>query len=199
VHRTWAPVEVERSAAKPTRFDHGTVAHASDPPEIGESVASETPNTLPPDPAWQDNDGVAEAITAASQAIDALTARCLASVAGSVTIPQFRALSAIAAPDPHRLADLAQAPGVTPSTATRMCDRLVARGLLRRARAGLDRRELDLSHTPAGQQVVDVTRDHCRRWLSELLSDLPGEDRMHLIRTLEHISRHAKRHSSVGS
>ncbi len=141
-------------------------------------------------PATTDGDLVA-AIEAVSMAIDAVTARSLATISRTVTTAQLRALSALMSPSPHRLADMAEALGVTPSTATRMCDRLVARGLVRRARAGIDRRELDLSLTPAGRELVDAAYAQRSKELSKLLDGVPEADRRTITLTLQHISLHA--------
>jgi DNA-binding MarR family transcriptional regulator len=118
------------------------------------------------------------ALREAIKAIDALTAQSLARVSDIVTMPQFRALSALASPGPHRLGDLADALGVTPSTATRMCDRLVARGLVSRTRANLDRRELDLSLTAEGKRIVEATEVRRRDAVAALLAKVPEEERL---------------------
>ena len=51
-----------------------------------------------------------------------------------VTLPQYRALVVLASRGPQRIVDLAGFLDVTASTATRMCDRLVRKGLVRRQR-----------------------------------------------------------------
>ena len=71
------------------------------------------------------------------------------------TIAQYRALVVLASRGPQRMSDLAAALDVTPSTAGRMCDRLLRKGLIRRHRARADRRAVQVSVTASGREVVD--------------------------------------------
>ena len=68
----------------------------------------------------------------ASRVLAWITAEALADAGDGVTPSQYRALTVLSTGGPQRLAALATALGVTPSTATRMCDRLVAKGLVAR-------------------------------------------------------------------
>jgi DNA-binding MarR family transcriptional regulator len=95
-----------------------------------------------------------QALLLASRAFVGLTARSLAAVDGDVTLPQFRAMIVIAFRGPQRSADIAEELQVNPSTATRMCDRLVRKGLVRRVRPAENRRVVRLRLTRAGQEVV---------------------------------------------
>lgn len=99
-------------------------------------------------------DDVIEALLLASRAMVALAGRTLAEVDPEVTLPQSRALIVVASRGPQRITDIAADLGVAPSTATRMCDRLVRRGLVRRHRTASNRREVRLSLTPAGRSLV---------------------------------------------
>src|SRR5580658_2052944 len=101
-----------------------------------------------------DDNEVIEAIIHASRAMVGIAIRSLTECGESVTLPQYRTLVVLADGGPRRLADLADALGVSPSTATRMCDRLVRKGLITRARDELDRREVNLEVTPAGRTTV---------------------------------------------
>jgi DNA-binding MarR family transcriptional regulator len=71
------------------------------------------------------------------------------------------------------MGDLAEALGVTPSTAGRMCDRLVLKELVRRHRARADRRAVLVAITGAGRQVVDTATARRRDLLAEILERLP--------------------------
>src|SRR4051812_50175053 len=92
---------------------------------------------------------VVEALLAASRAMVALAARSLAGLDADVTLPQFRTLVVLAARGPQRAVDVAAELGVNPSTGTRMCDRLVRKGLIRRTRATGDRRGVPPPPPPA--------------------------------------------------
>ena len=71
-----------------------------------------------------------DAVLRASRALVAVAARSIAQAGDSVTLPQYRALVALAARGPQRVTDLAEELGVHPSSATRMCDRLVKAGFV---------------------------------------------------------------------
>ena len=105
-----------------------------------------------------DDNEVIEAIIHASRAMVAIAIRSLTECGESVTLPQYRTLVVLSDGGPRRLADLADALGVSPSTATRMCDRLVRKGLITRTRDELDRREVNLVVTDAGRTTV-IGRD----------------------------------------
>src|SRR3954452_10273924 len=89
-------------------------------------------------------DELVDALLSASRAMVALAARSLAGLDADVTLPQFRALVVLAARGPQRAVDIATELGVNPSTGTRMCDRLVRKGLVRRTRTAGDRRVVRL-------------------------------------------------------
>lgn len=72
------------------------------------------------------------AVLAASRSLVAAATRSLGAVAEETTIAQYRALVVLPSRGPQRIVDLAVALDVTPSTAGRMSDRLVRKGLIRR-------------------------------------------------------------------
>jgi DNA-binding MarR family transcriptional regulator len=113
---------------------------------------------LPP-PAPAAADELVDTVLAASRALVAVAARSLAAAGDEVTLPQYRALVVLAARGPQGTAELAAALAVNPSTATRMCDRLVRKGLIRRHRQAGDRRSVRITLTAAGRGLVaEVTR-----------------------------------------
>jgi DNA-binding MarR family transcriptional regulator len=124
---------------------------------------------------------VVEAVLRASRVLVAVAARSLAEVAEEVTVPQYRALVVLASKGPQRVAALADALEVTPPTATRMCDRLVRKGLVRRRTAREDRREVRLSLTSEGSDLVaEVTRRR-REEISRLLEQIPPASQRALV------------------
>ena len=120
-------------------------------------------------PAGED---IVDAVLTASRTLVAVTERSLGAVAEDTTIAQYRALVVLASRGPQRMVDLAAALGVTPSTAGRMCDRLVRKGMIRRHRARADRREVLVSVTGSGRDVVDQATAGRRELLSEILGRL---------------------------
>jgi DNA-binding MarR family transcriptional regulator len=117
-------------------------------------------------------DSVVNAVLSASRALVAVAARSLADAAEQVTLAQYRTLVVLASQGPSSLAHLAEAVGVAPATATRMCDRLVRKGLVRRRAVKDNRRQVSLTLSDAGQKLIDdVTtrrRDEIRRIVSAM-------------------------------
>jgi DNA-binding MarR family transcriptional regulator len=114
-----------------------------------------------------------DAVLTASRSMVAVATRSLGAAAEETTIAQYRALVVLASRGPQRLVDLAEALDVAPSTAGRMCDRLVRKGLIRRHRARADRRAVQVSVTPAGRRVVDEATTRRRALIAEILAKLP--------------------------
>jgi len=111
-------------------------------------------------------------------AVDAVLAasRCVISLgaeAGEFTAAQCCALGVLASRSQWRLADLAGALGVAPSSAGRMCDRLARKSLVRICRAGHDRRTVLVSVTEAGRKVVDGAARRQRALVARILGRLP--------------------------
>jgi DNA-binding MarR family transcriptional regulator len=130
-------------------------------------------------------DATVDAVLMASRALVAVATRSLGAAAEDTTIAQYRALVVVASRGPQRMLDLAGALDVTPSTAGRMCDRLVRKGLVRRHRARADRRVVQVSVTPAGRRVVDQATTRRRVLLAAILGKLPAEQQLAVAAALE--------------
>ncbi len=118
-------------------------------------------------------DDLVEALLAAGRAMVAIAARSLADLAFEVTLPQFRALVVLASRGPQRVVDISAELGVNPSTATRMCDRLVLKKLVRRYRSTSDRREVRLTLTASGTRLVQEVSARRRVELARLVESMP--------------------------
>ena len=113
----------------------------------------------------------------ASRALVAVAARSLAVVADDVPLAQYRALVELAARGPLRSADLAAALAVDRSTATRMCDRLQRKRLVNRRRVSTDRREVRISLTPAGRDLITEVTRRRRAEIASIVQRMPPGDR----------------------
>ena len=130
-----------------------------------------------------------EAIILASRAMVAIAVRSLTAADHDVTLPQYRTLVVLAYGGSTRLADLAATLSVSPSTATRMCDRLVRKGLVTRTRDDIDRREVKLDVTNEGRQLVEQVMERRRAEVRTILSDIPAGSRSALVSSLHLLSR----------
>ncbi len=142
-----------------------------------------------PIPVLDDGRGaeLVDAVMTASRVLVAIAARSLAA-AGDVTLPQYRALVVLASGGPQRAVDLAGVLGVNPSSATRLVDRLVRSGLVRRTRERADRRALRVALSPAGRSLVaEVTRRR-RAEFAQLLAALPADQHEQVVAALRAIA-----------
>lgn len=128
-----------------------------------------------------DRGAVVEAVLGASRVLVAVAARSLAGVAEEVTLPQYRALVVLASRGPQGVAALAESLAVTPPTATRMCDRLVRKGLVRRRTSSEDRRQVRLSVTATGRHLVDQITECRRQEIAKLLAGISSEDQLAMV------------------
>jgi DNA-binding MarR family transcriptional regulator len=97
---------------------------------------------------------------------------------------QLRVLTIIASSEHTNMNRLAEALDVVPSSASRLCDRLEATGLLRRETDPRDRREVRLALTPAAERLLDDLRERRRTALAEVLDRMAPAERLDLVRAL---------------
>ena len=120
------------------------------------------------------DEAAVDAVLTASRTLVSVATMSLGAAAEETTIAQYRTLVVLSSRGPQRMAGLAAALAVTPSTAGRMCDRLVRKGLIRRQRVRGDRRAVQVSMTAAGVQVVDQATERRRELIAGILGQLPA-------------------------
>ena len=125
-----------------------------------------------------------DAVVGASRALVAIAARSLGAAGEEVTLPQYRALVVLASRGPQRVVDLAGFLDVTASTATRMCDRLARKDLIRRQRLSSDRRSVRVSISAAGRELVASVTQRRRREVQAIVERMSPQQREQLVATL---------------
>lgn len=115
-------------------------------------------------------------VVRASLAFGGMIAGSLASVEPPVTMPQWRVL-VLAEREAQSIKSVARDLGVHSSNATRLCDRLVRAGLLDRRPLEHDRRQVSLTLTEAGRDLVERVIAHRRSTVARVLEELPAEQR----------------------
>lgn len=149
--------------------------------------ATSTPPAPPSHPAPEERELI-DAFLSASRALVAVAARSLSACETEITLPQYRVLVVLSARGPQRVADLADALDALPSTTTRLCDRLVAKGLLRRSRSSEDRRSVRVGVTGVGRRMVERVSLARRAELQRVLGQLPPTGRSALVEALRAFS-----------
>ena len=109
-----------------------------------------------------------------------------ARLAQSPAVPptQLRVLTIVAGNGHTNMNRLAEALDVVPSSASRLCDRLEATGLLRRVPDPRDRREVRLLLTGAARRMLDDLRERRLTALGEVLERMTPAGRQELVRAL---------------
>jgi DNA-binding MarR family transcriptional regulator len=128
---------------------------------------------------------VVDAVVRASRALVGITVAALASVSDEVTLPQLRTLGVVSLEGTQTVSALAERLEVHASTMTRMCSRLVARGLVARTPSSIDRREVVIELTAQGRGLVDVVLDKRRREIDAVVRRMTPEDRDRVVSALE--------------
>ena len=127
-------------------------------------------------------EGLADAVLTASRVLVAVAARSLSEHESAVSLPQYRALVVLASRGPQRPVDLASALGVDPSTATRMCDRLVRKRLITRRRDVVDRRVVLLDLSSPGRRLVERVTQRRRQEIERILKLVDPAEHKNLVR-----------------
>lgn len=130
-------------------------------------------------------DAVTDAVLVSSRALVAVASRSIAAVDDAVTLPQFRALVVLDRDEGGlNVGALANELRIQPSTATRLCDRLVRKGLARRRVNSRNRREVTMSLTSSGRALVrEVTRRR-RSEIASIMARVPARQRVAIIEAL---------------
>lgn len=138
---------------------------------------------LEPDPALTPDDFVTALLTA-SRVLVGVSARSLAVVEDTVTLPQFRTLVILDGYGEINLNRLAELLAVNSSTAMRMIDRLLISELVTRRENPTNRREVLLALSPHGSTVVKRVTEKRRREIARIVRAMPVEQRSDLIAAL---------------
>ncbi|HWG98363.1 MAG TPA: MarR family transcriptional regulator [Pilimelia sp.] len=105
---------------------------------------------------------------------------------------QLRALFAVEAAPGMNLGALAGRLSMLLSSASRLCDRLVAAGLLERGPGRDDRREIALTLTPAAADLLVQLRDERHRQIARVLAGMSPTGRAALLRGLREFAAVAR-------
>ncbi|QFR98212.1 MarR family transcriptional regulator [Streptomyces tsukubensis] len=122
---------------------------------------------------------MAHAAVAVSELLEVLWGRGQeAAPSGPVSPSQLRALLVIEEHEGVNLRTLSEALGSRPSSVSRLCDRMEAIGLVRRAPSQISRREVELRLSRQGQTVLDEFRAFRAREVHTVLERMsPGDVR----------------------
>jgi DNA-binding MarR family transcriptional regulator len=124
------------------------------------------------------------AIETAAEALVVVWGRAQESMRRPVSSSQLRALLAMERLGEINLNGLAEELGAIPSSASRLCDRLQAAGLISRDTGRTDRREVVLSLTPDGHSLLGAMRSARRAEIAGVLAAMTPDDQQALLAAL---------------
>jgi DNA-binding MarR family transcriptional regulator len=136
----------------------------------------------------ESQDDLIDAVLLASRAVVAIAARSLSAAPAHITLPQYRVLVMLATRGPQFPSVLASELRLAPSSVTRLCDRLAAKGLILRAEAPDSRRQVVVTISAAGRRVVDTVTAVRRCEIGRLVTAVPAARRLQTIEALNDLS-----------
>ncbi len=128
---------------------------------------------------------VSAAVELAAEALVSVWTRAQERLTPRVSASQLRALMVVAREGRINLGRLAEQLGAIPSSASRLCDRLQAAGLLAREVGAADRREVMLRLTKRGQELIEELREQRRADLGRVLRHMTPAARFGLLLALQ--------------
>jgi DNA-binding MarR family transcriptional regulator len=117
-----------------------------------------------------------EGVLTASRALVGVAARSLAAVEDDVTLAQYRVLVLLASRGEQNLGVLARALSIHPSSTTRLCDRLEAKGLISRTPSAKSRREVILAITATGRRLLKTVTARRRLEIRRIVDSLSRDE-----------------------
>lgn len=91
-----------------------------------------------------------------------------------LTIPQFRSMLFIDRNPGCSLLAVAEHLGLTPPTVSKMVDKMVHNGIVKRESSSTDRRMIVLTLTPEGQPILEIARNGTQANITKTLATLPA-------------------------
>ena len=131
-------------------------------------------------------------VEATAEALVGIWAHVAESFDVRISPTQLRALTAVGRYGALNLSQLAEALGALPSSASRLCDRLEAAGLLTRDTGRASRRAVSLRLTPEGETLLEQTRTSRQEQIAQVLAAMSPADRADLAQGLAAFQRAAE-------
>ena len=132
-----------------------------------------------------DVEEVTRALLLASRALVSIAARSLDDLDDDVSLPQFRILVVLATRGPRNLTELAGDVGINPSTAHRLCNRLIGGDLLERSPSPTSRREVVLELTDDGSRLIGQVMERRQAQMRRIVRSMTAAQRTGVVEALQ--------------
>jgi DNA-binding MarR family transcriptional regulator len=143
------------------------------------STGNSSPAQSPP------ADAVTDAVLTASRLLVGVSARSIAAIDESLTIPQFRMLVVLYTLGPTNPSAVAEIVHVNPPNATRMVRRLISANMVKWCVGPMVRPEAVLELTETGEQAVAAVTMQQHRHIADIVERMPERHRTYLVDALE--------------
>jgi DNA-binding MarR family transcriptional regulator len=127
-----------------------------------------------------DLEAMTDDILDASRPLLAIAVRTMAGAGPQITAIQYRALIILSRLGPLNLKQLAERLGLQSPSVTRLCDRLVRKGLITRRPSPASARYVELALTDDGAQIIDAVFAARRAAIRSVLLTLTPQERLAL-------------------
>jgi DNA-binding MarR family transcriptional regulator len=124
-------------------------------------------------------DAITDALLTASRLLVAISARSIAQIDETITIPQFRTLVILSVRGPINVKTLAGLLHLQRSTTGQMVERLVTAGLMDRRPHPASRRERVVELTARRHEVVHEVTAYRREEIARVVKNMPQSERSH--------------------
>lgn len=108
-----------------------------------------------------------------------------AGIGDHISITEIHIIEKIGMQRSNRMTAIAKAVGVTLATLTVACDKLEAKGLVKRARDTADKRVVNISLTPRGETIYAYHHQFHERMVAAALHDFSAHETALLARSLK--------------
>nr|WP_297170939.1 MarR family transcriptional regulator [uncultured Agathobaculum sp.] len=130
--------------------------------------------------------------------INKIEERAMAEGLGSaLSITEIHIIEKIGAHESARMGEVAKSIGVTLATLTVACDKLVAKGLVRRMRSAEDRRVVNITLTAKGRAAYEYHQAFHDRMIAAMLEDLSPEQAAVLAQSLQKLQAFFRKEEAV--
>jgi DNA-binding MarR family transcriptional regulator len=131
------------------------------------------------------DDEATDSTLLASRALVGVAARSLSAIESDVTLGQYRALVLLNTRGPQNVGTLADALGIHASTATRLCDRLLAKKMIERTTSPVNRRRVTVALSGEGRAIVRAVATRRRREIRRIVNKLDRATRRTLVEAFD--------------
>ncbi len=122
------------------------------------------------------SESVVDSILRSSRAILSIAVKSLNEIEETISIPQYRILVILGGRGELPMSEIVKETSLAPASATRLCDDLLKKGLIDRGAHHDDRRQVIITITNEGSQLLRRVTESRRQMITEAVANLNETD-----------------------